>query len=317
LIAAGGLFFNAGQWIGVLCIHKTNCLSWGLSFMATTGGKSRRGAGRWRPAHDKPQKAESGGCGDGVGVRILYVPPKKLAAIEQELASDPAVVAMPPLPGAKSGWKTAGAGFVVVVMLAAGGDGLNQHEFHYRKDDGHSLVPVHAAAAQHSQTGQQRMGVTMPEESREEILEEMRAQRELLNKLARGQDTLLALGRNHAVEPVADRALAGKIGRMRYENNFEDIWLDGIHHDLRERNKARLCIQYLFGKSAWNKTTACHFERQIDPYVREHSKLEPLPNCAEVKIHHYFNPSTGKFARLGRDLIQSAGRGSGRYFLKV
>lgn len=110
---------------------------------------------------------------------------------------------------------------------------------------------------------------------------------------------------------------SGQRGRLRFENDFLDIWLGEERYDLRERNKARLCIQYLFAKAAFDKTSACHFEKQIDPFVRKHSKLEPLPNCAETKLHHYFNPSTGKLAQLGRDLVQSAGRGSGRYFLNV
>jgi hypothetical protein len=109
----------------------------------------------------------------------------------------------------------------------------------------------------------------------------------------------------------------GKRGRLRFENDFLDLWLGPDHYDLRDRNKARFCIQYLFRQGAFDRNSACHFEKEIDPYVRSESGLEPLPGYAETKLHHYFNPSTGKFARLGRDLVRSAGRGSGRYFLNV
>ena len=125
-----------------------------------------------------------------------------------------------------------------------------------------------------------------------------------------------------APEPVikatpAARPEAGSRGRLRWENDFADIWLGDERYDLRERTKARLCIQYLYDACAFDQRSARHFEKQIDPYVRKHSKLEPLPNYAETKLHHYFNPSRGKLAKLGRELIRSAGRGTGRYFLNV
>ena len=112
-------------------------------------------------------------------------------------------------------------------------------------------------------------------------------------------------------------AEAIKLGRMSYLPGFTRIWFAGEEHDLRQRNKARLCIQYLAEQEAFAEASACHFDQQINPYVRAHSRLEPLPAHAETKIHHYFNPSQGKLAELGRKLIQSAGHGTGRYFLNV
>ncbi len=112
-------------------------------------------------------------------------------------------------------------------------------------------------------------------------------------------------------------AEAIKLGRMSYLPGFARIWLAGEEYDLRERKKARLCIQYLVEQEAFTEGSACHFDQQINPYVREHSRLDPLPEQAETKIHHYFNPSRGKLAELGRKLLQSAGHGTGCYFLNI
>ena len=120
-----------------------------------------------------------------------------------------------------------------------------------------------------------------------------------------------------AEEKPARNKSSGNRGRLRYENDFLDLWLGAEFYNLRKRTKARLCIQYLFENGAFDKTSACHFEKEIDPYVREHSKLERLPPNAERKFHHYFNSGTGKLAQLYRELIESAGRGSGRFFLNV
>jgi len=110
---------------------------------------------------------------------------------------------------------------------------------------------------------------------------------------------------------------AMKLGRMSYLPGLTRIWFAGEEYDLRERAKARLCIQFLVEQEAFSEASACHFDQQINPYVREHSRLDPLPECAQAKIHHYFNPSRGKLAELGRKLILSAGHGTGRYFLSV
>jgi hypothetical protein len=140
--------------------------------------------------------------------------------------------------------------------------------------------------------------------------------RPILDRFAAG---CVPLGRSkvRSEEEPARKPDSGQRGRLRCESGFLDLWLGGEFYDLRERNKARLCIEYLFEKGAFDKTSARHFEKEIDPYVRKHSKLEALPDYAEKRIHHYFNPSTGRIGRLGRELVQSAGRGSGRYFLNV
>jgi len=108
-----------------------------------------------------------------------------------------------------------------------------------------------------------------------------------------------------------------KIGRLEYDEGFSDVWFRGEHYNLRERAKARACIQFLADGKSFDRKSALHFEKEIDPHVREQCKLEPLPGNAETKIHHYFNPSKSKTAKLGREIIKSAGRGTGRYFLNV
>jgi len=120
----------------------------------------------------------------------------------------------------------------------------------------------------------------------------------------------------HIIIPAA----AIKLGRLSYLPGYSQVWFLGKEldeYDLQERNKARLCIQFLVEKEAVTAALARHFEKEIDPYVRKHSKLEPLPDYAETKLHHYFNPSNGKLAKLGRELIVSAGHGTGRYYLNV
>ena len=102
-------------------------------------------------------------------------------------------------------------------------------------------------------------------------------------------------------------------GRLRYRPGFEDVWVGDTPFDLRERSKARLCLQYLVEKKAFDASSARHLVDEIDPYVRERGKF---PRAAEIKIGHYFNDRRGKLRRLRRELIASAGR-NGCYFLRV
>jgi hypothetical protein len=107
------------------------------------------------------------------------------------------------------------------------------------------------------------------------------------------------------------------VGRLSYLPGFDQVWLGGQLYDLSERPKARACIQFLVDRKAVDRTSACHLEKEIDPHVRAKCQLPKLPNYSETKIHYYFNPTKSKTARLGRELIRSAGRGTGRYFLNV
>ena len=107
------------------------------------------------------------------------------------------------------------------------------------------------------------------------------------------------------------------LGALSYLPGLTKIWFAGEEYDLQDRNLARLCLEYLIAEGATSQKTARHFETEINRYVREHATIETSPNMGEMKIHHYFNPSTGRLARMARVLIVSAGHGTGRYYLKV
>ena len=137
----------------------------------------------------------------------------------------------------------------------------------------------------------------------------------------------------NSIRPVLDRFTAGlvvarssafelneatgeiirTVGRFRYRVGFGDVWLGDEHYDLRERKKARLCIEYLVEKKAFDAASACHFVDEIDLYVREKGDYPP---AAEIKIDHYFNDQTGRLPGLRKDLIQAAGR-NGKFYLKT
>jgi hypothetical protein len=109
------------------------------------------------------------------------------------------------------------------------------------------------------------------------------------------------------------RASNGVQGRLRWENDFEDVWVDGVHYDLRGRDKARLCLEYLVGARAYSVESARHFLGEIDPYVRKRGDFIEL---ATVQMKDYFYSPSGKLAKLRRALIQSAGR-NGKYYLRT
>ena len=102
-------------------------------------------------------------------------------------------------------------------------------------------------------------------------------------------------------------------GRLRYRPGFEDVWVGDTHFDLRERNKARFCLQYLVENKAFDASSARRLVDEIDPYVREKGNF---PRLATIKIDHYFNDRKGNLPMLRREVIASV-RGDGRYFLRV
>ena len=129
----------------------------------------------------------------------------------------------------------------------------------------------------------------------------------------------LAMGPPVAVakKPVENKDLR-TIGRFQYRTGFKDVWLGGEHYDLRGRPKARLCIQYLVAKRAFNANSARHLEREIDPFVRKKCQLPPLPESAQsnLRIQHFFTDPSQKLSRLRRELVRAAGR-NGRFYLQV
>jgi hypothetical protein len=91
------------------------------------------------------------------------------------------------------------------------------------------------------------------------------------------------------------------------------VWLGGEHFDLRGRNQARLCIEFLFEKQAFSIESARHLLDEIDPYIR---KKGDFPPSADVKIDHYFTDREKRLSKLRKDLVQSAGK-NGKYYLKL
>jgi len=104
-----------------------------------------------------------------------------------------------------------------------------------------------------------------------------------------------------------------ELGRLRYRPGFADVWVEGVHYDLREREMARLCIQYLVEKKAFDARTARYFLAEIDPYVREKSGLT---RPVEGRLADYFKDRTGKLRVLRTKLVVPAGRNK-RYYLRV
>jgi hypothetical protein len=117
-----------------------------------------------------------------------------------------------------------------------------------------------------------------------------------------------------AVVPSAGGEIIRTCGRFRYVDGFADIWLGDDHFDLRERPKARLCIQYLVENHAFCPTTARHFLDEIDVYVRDKGNYLP---AADIKIDHYFNDSTGRLPKLRKDLISVSGLRDGKFYIKT
>lgn len=102
-------------------------------------------------------------------------------------------------------------------------------------------------------------------------------------------------------------------GTLRYTAGFEEVSVGGARYDLRDRARARLCVQYLVEARAFDADSARSFVDEIDPYVRGKGGFGVL---RDIRLNDYFNDRTGEMRRLKRELIASAGR-NGRYFLRV
>jgi len=138
---------------------------------------------------------------------------------------------------------------------------------------------------------------------------------------ANGRPHVFCLTRCEEIKPAAQSSQTDDsvqtIGRLKYTPDFNDVWFDGVHYDLRTRAKARHCLRFLIEKRAFAQEAACHLETEIDPYVRTNSGN--LPRAADIRIHHYFTDTKDKRKRLEqlrKKLIHAAGR-NGRFYLKV
>ena len=105
-------------------------------------------------------------------------------------------------------------------------------------------------------------------------------------------------------------------GRIRYERGFNVVWVGGELFDLRERHKARLGLEYLVQKKAFDAKSARHFDEEIDRYVRTQDKLGPRGRFSDIKIDHYFNDSRNHLIKLRQALIRVVA-GEKKYFLEV
>ena len=111
------------------------------------------------------------------------------------------------------------------------------------------------------------------------------------------------------------RPASGSHGRLQWANDFKEVRLGGVLYNLQTRKKARYCIQYLVQKGAFDEKSARHLEREIDPYVRKHSKMPPLLDSSRnnLRIQHYFTGTGKNVHQLCAELIKSAG--NGRFYL--
>ena len=113
-------------------------------------------------------------------------------------------------------------------------------------------------------------------------------------------------------------ASAGEMGRLRWDNDFNDVYVGGVHYELTTREAARHCIRYLVMTKAFNKATARHLENEINPHVREQVKRDVLKPGADgnLRIQHYFSGSGKDYHGLRKELVKSAGR-NGCFYLQV
>jgi hypothetical protein len=110
----------------------------------------------------------------------------------------------------------------------------------------------------------------------------------------------------------------GSVGRLSWDNDFNDIDFGGVHYDLTNRDAARHCIRYLVMMKAFNKTSARHLENEINPYVREQVKRDVLKHGSDgnLRIQHYFCGSGKNYLGLRKELVKAAGR-NGCFYLQV
>ena len=110
--------------------------------------------------------------------------------------------------------------------------------------------------------------------------------------------------------------ILNQIGQFQYRPGFEDVWFGGEHYDLRKRRKARLCLEYLVARKAFDVASARHFENEIDPYVRKKGRLGARGKFSDIQIKQYFNDREGRLPKLRKALIRSVA-GNGKYYLST
>jgi hypothetical protein len=113
-----------------------------------------------------------------------------------------------------------------------------------------------------------------------------------------------------------DVPIRGSVGRLSWDNDFREIRLGGVLHNLVNRKRARFCIKYLAAWKAHDEFSARHLEKQIEPYVRAQAGMDPLPESSKynLRIQQYFLGNKN-LQKLCSELIVLAG--NGRYYLRT
>jgi hypothetical protein len=103
------------------------------------------------------------------------------------------------------------------------------------------------------------------------------------------------------------------VGRLEYRPDFSEVWVDGVHYDLRFYGKARLFVEFMVRNRAFDISSARHLADEIAPYVWANGNYPP---SAEIRIQDFFKDRSGELARLRQELVVSAGD-KGKYYLKT
>ena len=106
------------------------------------------------------------------------------------------------------------------------------------------------------------------------------------------------------------------LGRFRYRPGFNRVRIGKTIYDLRRRQLARLCLELMIRRQAFDAGSALHFRTEIDPQVRRIGDLGEAGTHSEPKIDQYFNDAENHLAQLRSELI-AVDHGTGNYFLKA
>ena len=121
--------------------------------------------------------------------------------------------------------------------------------------------------------------------------------------------TLLEKGRAVVPEVV-------HLGRLRYRPGFNRVRIGKKIFDLRNRQQAQICLEFMIRQHACDAGAALHFLTEIDPEVRRVGNLGDRGQFSEPKIDQYFNDPQNLLPQLRAELIAVV-RGIGQYFLKA
>lgn len=138
---------------------------------------------------------------------------------------------------------------------------------------------------------------------------------EQLRKGKETQDTLQGAddhgNATHISKGQSPREICRK-GKFEWRQDFNDVWVDGDHYDLRQRHLARLCLQYLAEKKVFDSQHALDFVADIDPYVRSLAGKPAKDRGTASRIADYF---VGENINALRKALIRPGQKPGSYYL--